>query len=46
MHMKGADHPVVVSKVLKWGWSKGDESVHREYLANQKWEELYLSVSA
>jgi hypothetical protein len=25
MHMKGTDHPVVVLKVLLWGWSEGDE---------------------
>ena len=30
MHMKGADHPVIVMKSLQWRWSEGDESVRRK----------------
>ena len=25
MHVKGADYPVVVVKLLQWEWSEGDE---------------------
>ncbi len=29
--MKEADHPVLVLKVLQWGWSEGEEPARRKW---------------
>ncbi len=39
MRMKGTDDPVLVLKVLQWGWSGGDEPARGKRWSPGNWEE-------